>query len=89
MKMFPLTSVLLFILRLRFPPGSSVRRILISRYGQTALNRLLGLAGNSNFYFSYVPYSVMNISKIYCLSTISLFYTFGSKRRGDNSEDFG
>ena len=39
MKTFPLTLVLLFILRLRFPLGSSVRRILTSRYGQTALSR--------------------------------------------------
>ena len=36
--MFTLTLVLLFILRLRFPPGSSVRSILITRYGQTGLN---------------------------------------------------
>ena len=40
MKTFPLTLVLLFVLRLRFLPGSSVRRILISRNGQTALNSL-------------------------------------------------
>ena len=35
--MFPFALVLLFVLRLRFPPGSSVRRVLISRYGQTGL----------------------------------------------------
>ena len=29
----------LFILGLRFPPGSSVRRILSARYGQATLNR--------------------------------------------------
>ena len=39
MKMFPFTLELLFVLRLWFPPGSSVKRILISRYGQITLNR--------------------------------------------------
>ena len=39
--MFPLTFVLLFFLRRGFPPGASVRKIFISRYGHTALNTII------------------------------------------------